>query len=226
MVTVIHKEQNVINFFFILIPLLWCVNSFSQERIEGRYCIDNKIKSISKCLILKKNKKFDIIFGEHLKTQSKLSGTWLYKNNDLTLIYEKPKFRKSTEIRISKLEEIKDSVSILFRVKDFNKGPILGLDIKFLSQNLNYITDINGKKELFFKKSVKNVYGYTDYLGYERCYFSFDLSSNQIIDITLGKAIKYNIDKISKWRNFKFNKKSFYSINEKGERIKWLKKTS
>ncbi|MBP1838840.1 hypothetical protein [Formosa algae] len=223
MVIAIQKEQNVIKLFFILLLFLGSIKMYGQEKVEGKYCVDNGIKSISKCLILKKNKKFNIIFNEHLNNKSNLSGNWFYKNNTLTLIYKEPEFRKTSKISVSSLEEINDSVRIIFRVKDFNHGPMLGLNIKILPENLNYITNQKGEKELIFKKSTKSIYGYTEYLGYERCYFSLDLSKNQIIEIFIDEHFEYDINKSSVLNNFMLNKKSFYTINEIGEKIKWVK---
>lgn len=196
--------------------------SHSQEKIAGKYCVDYEIKDISKCLILKENKRFSILTEEHLSSNTKLSGTWAYKNTNLILKYDESKFIKSTNVSISKSPTEKDSITVLFRVKDFQKGPMLGLQINF-NNYPTLITDIRGEARVKFKKSKKIINSFTSYLGYEKCHVSFDLCQNKIIDININRKQNESKYRLNILKGFNYKKETFITVSETGKKIKWKK---
>lgn len=67
----------------ILLIFLNFIGLNAQEKFEGKYCVDYKIKDISKCIVFKNNKKFTVFSSGHIGNHPKLSGRWTYSNRHL-----------------------------------------------------------------------------------------------------------------------------------------------
>lgn len=205
-----------------MISVLITLNLYGQHKIEGKYCLEYDLKSYSECIILYEDYKFDLTFGEHLNKKSKLQGMWTFTNNILRLNFKKPHYDYSYKIFASELEEESDSVRVNFQIKDFNSGPMLGVNLIIKQKDITYETDANGNLELFFKKNDSMLYGYTEYVGYHNSYFSFDQKTNKMIEIYIDE---FNSYELKYGDNLKLiqDRSSFYIINDKGKKMKWIK---
>ncbi len=218
-----QKGQNVTKTFIIILSFICFIKVNGQEKLEGTYCVDNKIKDISKCVSFKENNKFELYTGKHLNNKSKLSGNWSYNNDYLILAYDKSKLFESYNIYMSKSETIKDSIFLSFRVKDFNNGPALGVEIKIPNLHLNLITNQKGEIEVKLKKSSTILNGYTEYLGYEKCHFSINLETNQLIQIFINEENIQTKKHADTLKILNHNKNSFIAIDKKRKKRKWIR---
>lgn len=215
-------EQIVNSRILTMISVLVTLNLFGQDKIEGKYCLDNDLKSYSECIILYEDYTFDMTFGEHVNKKSKLQGLWTYTNTILRLNFKEPHYNDSYKILVSESQEESDSVRVNFQIKDFNSGPMLGVNLIIKQKDISYETDANGNLDLFFKKNDSMLYGYTEYVGYHNSYFSFDLKTNKMIEIYIDE---FDINELKYGDNLKLihDRSSFYMINDKGIKIKWIK---
>ncbi|CAL2101693.1 conserved protein of unknown function [Tenacibaculum sp. 190130A14a] len=221
---VLLKEQIVIKLIATIVVLSFN-KLYSQHKIEGKFCVNYGVQDISKCLILNKDNTFKLFKGKHLKNENVVSGKWQFKEDNLALIFDKTEHVKSYRISVSKQPIKKDSVQVLFNLTDSNNGPMLGSKIVLLPTQKEYLTNSNGEVELTFKKSEQLIYGYTEYIGYENSYFSFNLLENHKINIQLNPFTKKKHQESNILRNFDFKKKTFVTIDKSGKREKWNRKT-
>lgn len=218
----VRLEQIVNSRILTMISVLVTLNLFGQDIIEGKYCLDYDLKSYSECIILYEDYTFDMTFGEHVNKKSKLQGMWTYTNTILSLNFKEPHYNDSYKILVSESQEESDSVRVNFQIKDFNSGPMLGVNLIIKQKGVTLETDANGNLELFFKKKDSTLYGYTEYVGYHDSHFSFDLKTNKMIEIYIDE---YNTNELKYGDNLKlkYNQNSLFTINDNGKKIKWVK---
>lgn len=215
-------EQIVNSRILIMISVLFTLNLFGQDKIEGKYCLDDDLKSYSECIILYEDFTFDMTFGEHINKKSKLQGMWTHTNSILRLNFKKPDYNDSYKILVSESNNESDSVRVNFQIKDFKSGPMLGVNLIIKQKGVTSETDANGNLELFFKKNDSTLYGYTEYIGYHDSHFSFDLKTNKTIEIFIHK-FHTNELKYGESLKLEYGQNSLYMINENGKKIKWVK---
>lgn len=223
------KVANV-NIVLILVSLICSINiGFSQNKIIGVYYVDNNPSYVVdggeyEHYEFYKSGLFTYSSGGDLGKPTTLKGDWRFLGQTLILSYSEPKLQESYKIETASSYTLKDSVSITFKVKDFNNGPTLGLYINILPLNLSLITDENGFAETKFKKSNNIIQGNTEYLGYEDAYFSINLNKNQNIKISINEKNNDVLKKQNDTLNIVTTKKDYFKVKEKNGKISVWKK--
>lgn len=221
---VIHKEVVAIRYSVIIIFFFCLIKLHAQEEISGKYCVEYQMKDIYKCMSFENDKNFIITEGGDLGKPKTLKGDWRFLGQTLILSYSEPKLQESYKIETASSYTLKDSVSITFKVKDFNNCPTLGLYINILPLNLSLITDENGFAETKLKKSNNIIQGNTEYLGYEDAYFSINLNKNQNIKISINEKNNEVLKKQNDTLNIVILKKDYFKVKEKNGKITVWKK--
>ncbi|MCB4806614.1 hypothetical protein LG651_00010 [Tamlana sp. 62-3] len=191
------------------IILLFSIATFSQKKLEGKYCSVPIGESNVTCINFKENNRFDYMVSGCLGVSTIGSGKFELKEETLNLIFDKAEQVLKSEIKItdSKVESEKE-VKLKFKVKDEN-GIEIPANIIRTSDRKHFFFDEVNKVFLVDKNSPKVNYK-IEFIGYETIELKIDNSSDKIIEIDLfPDQAKVISDKEISWDWEKVNENEF-----------------
>tara|TARA_R110002012_G_scaffold229656_4_gene402330 strand:+ start:2633 stop:3079 length:447 start_codon:yes stop_codon:yes gene_type:complete len=137
--------------FILIFFLLISIDCLSQQVLYGKYCTN---RSSTNCIEFVENNKFKFI-GYNCLSNSIVSGSFIYKNNQLELIFDKVELPKRNEVEIINSSIKKDSlISLHFKITDESNFSLPANVLK-LDDDLVYPIELLNHNESDFSVKVK-----------------------------------------------------------------------
>lgn len=192
-VNLMQKAQNVISMIiFILVGLLYN-NTYSQNKLEGKFCIEYEIKDYGECLTFKNDNTFTHSFGGDMGTEGYGQGKYEFTNNNLILNYNKTEPLK-TGYHTSKIwTNSKDSINVNFKFFDFDSIPLPAVSVIYKDSLSKYgysgvAANEKGVAEFNLKRDRTNLQFKISNLGFKQYELFIDKNYNYSISVFLQKA--------------------------------------
>jgi len=137
------------NFLILLFLCLTTLNSFSQKRLTGKYCL-SWVGGISggTCVKFLENREFSWETGGDMGISSSGRGYYEINESQLFLKFNNDTLTYDSTVKlIETIDKKRDSISLKLKFIDFQKQPVAGLTI-ILDNTQKYQSDINGILEI------------------------------------------------------------------------------
>ncbi len=191
--------MNNIFLFFLFLNSFF---SFSQNLSIGKYCTPAIAESDIICIDILKNNYFKFEHSGCLGIQSYGTGKYEINNWKLTLHFDNTQTKKVNKIHIQNtIEKNKDSIVLIFILKDIRNNPIEGVNIftKTSFQNRKgWMTDKKGTCTIQKLKNNQTEKYEISFLGYEPLAIDLSSNSNKTISIILFEIQPKLISNITK----------------------------
>ncbi len=208
--------KKVIKVIFIFISII----SYSQEKLNGKYCTFPPAEGDVICLTFKENNKFDYSVTGCLGLSHVGSGNYELKDKALMLNFDKNDGPKRNKVTISQLEsKSPTSVEFEFFAKNENGSPLV-LDIFESESDKKYELD-NQNNTIQVEKSDSFVNYKIFAIGYETEKLELKQNSSKKIEITMFEAGPVVIsEKVYNWNLAELTEKGFKTGTETFEKLK------
>jgi len=205
------------------IILLISLVTFSQEKMNGEYCLTFG-EGDATCIDFKENNRFDYVVSGCLGISAIGSGNFELKDENLKLIFDKAEQNSKSIIQIAETEtQSEKEINLEFEIKDEN-GIELPANVIRTSDRKHFFFDELNKIFIVDKNSPKAKYR-VEFIGYETLEFEIDHKTDKVINIILFPAqAKVISDKeiIMKWK--KINDNEFRTGSNSWDRFKKMNK--
>lgn len=120
-----QREKSVINIVLgVLFIATFSVDSYSQHVGEGKFCKVYEIRDYGKCLKFNADSSFEYIYSGDLGRINYGGGYYKFINKKLILNYNKTQPLEIGYHTTKIWTNNKDSITVVFKLLDFNKNPI------------------------------------------------------------------------------------------------------
>jgi hypothetical protein len=205
------------------IILLISLVTFSQEKMNGEYCLTFG-EGDATCIDFKENNRFDYVVSGCLGISAIGSGNFELKDENLKLIFDKAEQNSKSIIQIAETEtQSEKEINLEFEIKDEN-GIELPANVIRTSDRKHFFFNELNKIFIVDKNSPKAKYR-VEFIGYETLEFEIDHKTDKVINIILFPAqAKVISDKeiIMKWK--KINDNEFRTGSNSWDRFKKMNK--
>jgi len=205
------------------IILLISLVTFSQEKMNGEYCLTFG-EGDATCIDFKENNRFDYVVSGCLGISAIGSGNFELKDENLKLIFDKAEQNSKSIIKIAETEtQSEKEINLVFEIKDEN-GIELPVNVIRTSDRKHFFFDELNKIFIVDKNSPKAKYR-VEFIGYESLELEIDHKTDKVINIILFPTqAKVISDKeiIMKWK--KINDNEFRTGSNSWDRFKKMNK--
>jgi len=188
--------------------LLTSILTFSQEKLNGKYCSIPIGESDVACLDFKENNQFEYSVAGCLGTSHIGTGVFELKNKTLRLTFDKKEQPTRNIVNIKEVKSNSEKIEFEFVIKDENGFSLYANVIE--QPNIKEF-EINKEKNTIEveKKDSKVKYQILS-LGYEIVEFELEHNSSKLIEITMFPVqAKVISDKVFEWNLTEINDGEF-----------------
>ncbi|MEP6262271.1 MAG: hypothetical protein ABJ092_11875 [Gillisia sp.] len=213
----------------LILFLVIFTNSFSQNKLNGKFCNSFNTGYSSVCIDLKENNRFEYVEAGCLGVENFGKGEYFLTDKKLELRFDIDSIRFLSTIRIENWEfkDRKDSIEFIFKISEKNNpGEPLSAIILQESDSFQYEkskqTNSEGRLSLTKPRNQKSEKYRVLFLGFERFEFSLENDHTKKVTIELAPETPNLIsDRIFTFELSKITPDIF--ITEKGEKFKRVK---
>jgi len=182
-----NRMKKITHYFIIYLLIIHSSFSFSQNRIEGKFCKEYGIKDFYDCYTFFNNGEFESENGGDLGNDYYGKGDFLLNENYLILNYNKTEPAELSYHRTEFWTNSKDSIELNFQIMNMENLKIPYANVAILSNKTGIITNENGNGKMELKKSNENCEITVSYIGYHECKIKIKQNNNYNFKIYLTK---------------------------------------
>lgn len=209
-----QKEKNAPHKLLIVVILFYSTLTFSQNKIEGKYIVDDNpsyiVHSGAGVFTTYEFYSNGTFFKEdsgELGIETYAEGHYFIKNDSITLDYDLTKLKTNDYHNYKYYSNNKDSLKVKITIRDMNNKPLPDIAVLNFQNKIEEASDENGVIEFSLKKEKKKIAlrVANESLGY---YINIWLNRNYDINVFLrqdnyptafkNQVVKYKILTLSK----------------------------
>ena len=192
-----------------IIIFLTSILTFSQEKLNGKYCSIPLGESDVTCIDFKENNNFEYSVSGCLGTSQIGTGIFNLKNKTLKLTFDKKEQPTKNQVKITEIKSRSEkNIEFVFIIKDENELPLYVNIIDKTNVRGYEIYEKNNKIQVE-KKNSKVKYEIL-YIGYETVKLELEHNLSKIIEVKMFPVqAKVISEKVFEWNLTELNENEF-----------------